>query len=70
MSMIIIISIVFIKLFLVKTFILITNSNYVLEMSHGVEQFNRFNWKIATSLFFCWLLVFLFLAKGVHSLGK
>ncbi|CAF0771883.1 unnamed protein product [Brachionus calyciflorus] len=45
-------------------------NNYVLNISDGIGNLGEINWKLATSLLVCWLLIFLSLSKGVKSLGK
>jgi SNF family Na+-dependent transporter len=44
--------------------------NYVLEMSSGVDDPNGMNYKVAAALFFCWIMAFFALIKGISSLGK
>lgn len=45
-------------------------SNYLLEMSSGIGDDIRFNWKLTAALLLAWLIVFLCLFRGIKSLGK
>ena len=45
-------------------------SNYVLEISDGIDNLAGLNYKLVASLFVCWMLAFLSLCKGIKSLGK
>jgi SNF family Na+-dependent transporter len=45
-------------------------SNFVLEMSAGIESPISLNVKLTIALFICWILAFLALVKGIQSLGK
>jgi len=43
---------------------------YVLEMSSGIDDPNGMNFKVVAALFFCWIMAFFALIKGISSLGK
>jgi len=45
-------------------------SNYVLEMSSGMEEMGAVNWKLALCLLIAWLIIFVCLIRGIQSLGK
>ena len=45
-------------------------SNYVLEMSDGMENMGAVNWKLALCLLLAWIIIFVCLIKGIQSLGK
>lgn len=44
--------------------------NFVLHISDGIESSGGIQWRLALALFICWVIIFLALSKGVHSLGK
>ncbi len=44
--------------------------NYVLNMSKGIDQLGRVDWKLALCLLLAWIIVCLCLSKGVASSGK
>ncbi|XP_070557742.1 sodium- and chloride-dependent glycine transporter 1-like [Ptychodera flava] len=45
-------------------------TNYVLNMSDGMENMGTIQWKLALCLLFSWVVVFLCLMKGVKSSGR
>ncbi len=45
-------------------------SNYVLEMSDGMENMGSVNWKLALCLLLAWIIIFVCLIRGIRSLGK
>jgi SNF family Na+-dependent transporter len=42
----------------------------VLQISSGIDDIGGMNWKLVGSLFFCYILTFVILSKGIQSLGK
>lgn len=47
-----------------------SSSNFILEQSEGIEFPDGQNLKVVAALFFCWIMAFLALLKGISSLGK
>ncbi len=45
-------------------------SNYMLDLSSGLDELGGLRWQLALCLLLCWVLVFLGLSTGVKSLGK
>ena len=45
-------------------------SNYILEVSSGMEEMGGVNWKLALCLLLAWAIVLVCLIRGVQSLGK
>ena len=45
-------------------------SNYMLDISSGIESLGELRWQLALCLLLCWIIVFICLSTGVKSLGK
>lgn len=44
--------------------------NFVIELSDGIDNPVGLNYKVVGALFFCWMMAFVALLKGIKSLGK
>ena len=51
-------------------FFILIFSDYVLQISDGIEDMGKIRWQLALCLLMCWVIIFLVLIKGINSLGK
>lgn len=66
--------IIFLIIFFTITFtevdVNVAFSNYVLQLSPGIEESGQLSWKLSLCLLAAWTVVFGVLIKGIKSLGK